>query len=79
MTRTIETRLTRLEQKAIHQSGGGLGIVVSPRDGETFEQAAKRQGFTGSGGLLCIGETMAPEDWNRAAKAQQEALIRGEI
>lgn len=75
MTRGIESRLIRLEQFASYQSAGGMGCVVSPRSGETFEQAAKRQGFT-AGGLLCIGETMTPGDWSRAAKAQQAEMTR---
>lgn len=73
MSRAIESRLAKLEQSAVHCSAGGLGCVVHCRDGETFEQAAKRQGFT-DGGYLCIGETMTPEDWSRAAKAQQAEL-----
>ncbi len=75
MSRAIENRLIRLEQFACYRTGGSLGCVVHCRDGESFEQAAKRQGFTG-GGLLCIGEVMAPDDWSRAAKAQQAELTR---
>lgn len=73
--KAIEARITALEQKASHQAGGGLGIVVSPREGETFEEAAKRQGFT-AGGYLCIGETMTPEAWDAAARVQQETLTQ---
>lgn len=75
MTRGIESRLIRLEQFASYRTGGGLGCVVHIRNGESFEQAAKRQGFT-AGGLLCIGETMTTDDWCRSAKAQQEELTR---
>lgn len=72
---SIERRIIYLEQCAVHRSAGGLGCVVSPRDGEPFDVAAKRQGFTGSGGVLCIGEVMNPDDWCRAAKAQQAKLL----
>ena len=75
MTRAIESRLIRLEQFASYRGGGGNGCVVHCRDGESFEMAAKRQGFT-DGGYLCIGETMTPGDWSRAAKAQQAELVR---
>jgi hypothetical protein len=74
MSRAIESRIIHLEQCAVLNSPGGLGCVVHCREGEPFEVAAKRQGFTG-GGLLCIGEVMAPDDWCRAAKAQQMALM----
>ena len=69
MSRAIKSRIIRLEQCVVDNSAGGLGCVVHCRDGETFEQAAKRQGFTGGGVLL-----MTPDDWCRAAKAQQMAL-----
>ncbi len=72
---TLNARLLALEQIAVHRSAGGLGCVVHCRDGESFEQAAKRQGF-GDGGYLCIGETMTPDDWSRAAKAQQAELVK---
>ena len=68
-------RLHRLEQNAEYRNGDGRGCVVHIREGETFEQAARRQGL--SDGVLVIGEIMAPDDWCRAAKAQQADLVRG--
>lgn len=73
MSRAIKSRIIRLEQCVVDNSAGGLGCVVHCREGEPFEVAAKRQGFTG-GGVLCIPEVMTPDDWCRAAKAQQMAL-----
>ena len=74
MSRLIETRLCRLEQSAQFHDGDGQGCVCHVREGETFEQACNRQRL--SGGVLVIGETMTPEDWCRAAKAQQAELTR---
>jgi len=69
--KTLTRRIASLESKRPSQP---MPIAIFHRDGESFEQAAARQGIT-SGRYLSIPEPMTEAAWCEAAKVQQAELV----
>ena len=71
--KTLTKRITALEAR---RPGKPTPFCVHHREGETFDQAAHRQGIT-TGSYLSIAEPMAMTDWCEAARVQQAAMVAG--
>jgi hypothetical protein len=65
-------RIAALEARA---PGQPTPFCIHHRDGESFEQAAARQGIT-TGRYLSIAEPMAVNEWGEAAREQQKQITQ---
>jgi hypothetical protein len=76
MATEFERRLARLEQRFQYSRSDGVGCAIHLQGCESVADACRRLGLPDCRGRIVVGEVMAPEDWNNAAKAQQSASVR---
>jgi hypothetical protein len=72
----MKANIKRIAALESRQLGQPTPFCIHHRDGESFEDAAARQGIT-TGRYLSIAKPMGIEEWCEVARVQQQQLFQG--